>query len=84
MPIDGHEPVIGQLIVAQRTGPQFFAFAARVRNDVALGVPVGATPLPVDVDSVDQSRSFSTGSARFSTASRAPAAVRASTAKLAI
>ena len=53
LPIDGHEPVIGQLIVAQRTGPEFFAFAARVGNDVALGVPVSATALWVDVDAVD-------------------------------
>ncbi|MGV0345711.1 hypothetical protein [Corynebacterium coyleae] len=51
--IDAHKPVICQLVMAQRTGPEFEAGPAGVGNDVALRVPVGAPALRVNVDTVD-------------------------------
>ncbi|WP_168167605.1 hypothetical protein [Corynebacterium sp. HMSC036E10] len=50
--IDAHKPVIRQLVMAQRTGPEFVAGPAGIGNDVALRVPVGAPALRVDVDTV--------------------------------
>ncbi|WP_371441179.1 hypothetical protein [Corynebacterium sp. HMSC11D10] len=51
--IDAHKPVIRQLVMTQRTGPEFVAGPAGIGNDVALRVPVGAPALRVDVDTVD-------------------------------
>ncbi len=51
--IDAHKPVIRQLVMAQRTGPEFVAGPAGVGDDVVLRMPMRAPALRVDVDTVD-------------------------------